>query len=130
MKSVMTLVFFLLIVINSSFGQSKSSREAPTVKLPEGISIADGKLQAKKGYYFQIAADGKSAQLINEKRNSATGGTFVCACGEILGNGSCSVTILASELICSGSCTCQFRTIISGVKYAVDFLKGNLKKVE
>ena len=49
MKSVMTLVFFLLIVINSSFGQSKSSGEAPTVKLPEGISIADGKLQAKKG---------------------------------------------------------------------------------
>ncbi|MBK7290517.1 MAG: hypothetical protein KBF82_13785 [Chitinophagaceae bacterium] len=129
MKAVIIMFVFSLVVISSSFGQTKTGTPAQTLKLQEGIQIVDGKLQAKQGFYFQVSTDAKFATLINAKDNT-TGGTFSCVCGIKNSGSGCNILVSQRMIACVGNCSCKITTTINSLSYTVDFIKGNLKKVE
>lgn len=87
-----------------------------TSKLPPGVKFVKGKITVKSGYKAVYSSD-KKMVFIMSRNNPNVNGSFACGCISE-GGGSCSLTIAANVIFCSGDDCCRLvvtQSDLSGV---------------
>lgn len=123
MKNLLfTTVIFFAAIVNAQTKRNDThnandryanieAQYATTTKLPEGTMLKGGKVMLKKGYKASYADNNKN--IVIQKQNGSTTGTFTCYCKE--GDGSCGSLITGDGIDCvqNGCGACGILVVVT-----------------